>query len=185
MRRLFAAPVLLVSLLASSAFAQETDWPEADPADVASIDAIVETIYAVISGPADEERDWDRFRSLHHPEARLIPTGPTRDGGWNVGVRTVDGYVEVARNAFRTTPLFQGKGFYETEAARRVERYDHIAQVWSTYESRLDPSEAPFQRGINTFQLVHDGERWWILNLLWQGETADAPLPAPYLPEGE
>ena len=55
-------------------------WPEADPEDVASIDAIIETLYGVISGPAGAVRDWDRFRSLHVPQARLIPTGRAPDG---------------------------------------------------------------------------------------------------------
>ena len=183
MARLLLAAVLLS--LSATAAAQEADWPEADAADVASIDAILTAIYAVISGPSDQDRDWDRFRSLLHPEARLIPTGPRPDGSWGAGVRTVDGYVEVASASFRDAPIFQGKGFYEVEAARRVERFGHIAHVWSTYESRLDPSEAPFQRGINSFQLLHDGERWWVLSVFWQAETDDDPIPQPYLPEGE
>jgi len=48
--------------------------PEANPSDVASIDAIVTAAYDVISGPADKKRDWDRERSLFLPGARLIPT---------------------------------------------------------------------------------------------------------------
>src|SRR5688572_18845337 len=38
--------------------------PAANPADVASIDAIVAALYDVISGPAGKKRDWDRMRSL-------------------------------------------------------------------------------------------------------------------------
>src|SRR5687767_2657424 len=47
--------------------------PAARPADVASVDAIVKALYDVISGPAGQARDWDRMRSLFHPDARLIP----------------------------------------------------------------------------------------------------------------
>ena len=47
----------------------------ADPKDVASQDAIIAALYDVISGPACQSRDWDRFRSLFAPGARLIPTG--------------------------------------------------------------------------------------------------------------
>ena len=55
--------------------------PAANPADVASLDAILASIYDVISGPKGKARDWDRFRSLFTPGARLIPTGkrPTGD----------------------------------------------------------------------------------------------------------
>ena len=54
--------------------------PVANPADVASIDAIMATAYDVISGPAGEERDWDRERSLFLPRARLIPTSGKAGG---------------------------------------------------------------------------------------------------------
>src|SRR4051812_9929672 len=47
----------------------------ADPKDVASEDAIVAALYDAISGPAGQKRNWDRFRSLFVPGARLIPTG--------------------------------------------------------------------------------------------------------------
>jgi hypothetical protein len=44
----------------------------ADPADVASIDAIITAAYDVISGPAGQKRDWDRERSLFIPGACLF-----------------------------------------------------------------------------------------------------------------
>ncbi len=171
--------LLLVAglLLVRPAVAQ----PAADSADVASLDAILGALYDVISGPADQERDWDRFRSLFHPDGVLVPTAPTEAGGRAPSVLTPDEFADRSAEAMRTAPIFQGKGFYETEAARRVERYGSIAHVWSTYESRLDPAEAPFMRGINSIQLVHDGARWWVLSVFWQHETPDTPLPDAYL----
>jgi hypothetical protein len=158
--------------------------PAAAPADVSTTESILDAVYDSISGPADEERDWDRFRSLMHPEARLMPMGVRADSVTIVQVWSVEDYVEYAAGVFRDAPIFQGKGFYEVEAARRVETYGRMAHVWSTYESRLDPAEAPFARGINSFQLYHDGARWWVLSIAWQQETPDFPIPAPYLPEG-
>ena len=64
--------VLLVLAAAARLSAQEA--PVADPKDVASVDAIMASVYDVISGRAGEERDWDRMRSLFLPEARLIPS---------------------------------------------------------------------------------------------------------------
>ncbi|MFS2023027.1 hypothetical protein ACL58G_08365 [Massilia sp. GER05] len=40
----------------------------------------------------------------------------------------------------------------------------------------------PFQRGINSIQLYHDGKRWWIVSLLWRAEDAWVRLPERYLP---
>jgi hypothetical protein len=81
----------------------------------------------------------------------------------------------------RVEPLLQ-KGFYETEVARRTEQFGRIAHVWSTYESRHDPSDAePFMRGINSFQLFNDGSRWWILSICWQHESVDHAIAEKYL----
>lgn len=177
--------LVAVTFLCASAVPAQDSWPRADPADVASIDAVLTSVYEVISGPASEARDWDRFRSMMHPEARLVPTTRRPDGTATARVLTVDGYVDLAGPLFRDGPMFQGKGFYEAEAARRVERYGTVAHVWSTYESRLDPAEAPFARGINSFQLFWDGARWYVLSIFWHQEDDATPIPTPYLPEGQ
>lgn len=173
---------LVFLLVLTAALVQPTvAQVEADSADVSSIDALIEALYEVISGPADEERDWDRFRTLFHESAVLVPTSQTAAGGYAPVSMTPDGFAERSAATMRSAPIFQGKGFYETEAARRIERYGSIAHAWSTYESRLDPAEEPFMRGINSIQLIHDGSRWWILSVFWQHETPDVPLPDAYL----
>lgn len=160
------------------AAAQSPEPPPANPADVASIDSIVASVYDVISGPAGKKRDWDRMRSLFAPGARLIPTGPRPSGGYGSRVLSVDDYIQ------RASPLFEKQGFFEREASRQSEMFGQIAHIFSTYESRHDPSDAkPFQRGINSIQLMNDGKRWWILTIFWEGEDEKNPLPAKYLPK--
>jgi hypothetical protein len=47
---------------------------------------------------------------------------------------------------------------------------------------RHAPDDAkPFQRGINSIQLMNDGQRWWVVTIFWQGEDAKTPLPEKYL----
>jgi hypothetical protein len=150
--------------------------PAANPADVASIDAIIAAVYDVISGPAGKKRDWDRMRSLFLPGARLIPTGSRPAGGYGSRVLTVDEYIE------RASGFFEKEGFFEREAARQTEQFGQIAQAFSTYESRHAPDDAkPFQRGINSIQLMNDGKRWWVVTIFWQGEDEKTPLPEKYL----
>jgi hypothetical protein len=36
-------------------------------------------------------------------------------------------------------------------------------------------------RGINTIQLFYDGNRWWIVNIFWQQESIEDPIPEKYL----
>jgi hypothetical protein len=151
--------------------------PAANPADVGSIDAILHAAYDTISGPAGQQRDWNRFRSLFVLGARLIPVVPSPAGGFRSLLFSADEYAQ------HGDPYFQKNGFFEREVARRTERYGNMAQVFSTYESRhaaTDPK--PFERGINSFQLMNDGHRWWIVTIFWQGATGGGPIPKEYLP---
>ncbi|HST52486.1 MAG TPA: hypothetical protein VLJ61_10800 [Pyrinomonadaceae bacterium] len=170
--------------------APKTFTPRA--ADVSSVDNILAALYDVISGPAGKARDWDRMRSLFIPGARLMPTSPVRPAGtkpdapltgredYATHVIDVEGYVE------RASKFFATEGFYEKEVARRTESYGHIVHAWSTYESRHKTDDAtPFARGINSIQLMYDGKRWWVVGILWEGETPKTPLPAQYLSGGQ
>ena len=149
--------------------------PAARPADVSSMDAIIKAVYDVISGPRGQKRDWDRMRSLFVPGARLIPAHAGKDGTTSARVLSVEDYVRLA------DPLMLKDGFFERESHRTVDRYGAIAQVFSTYESRHAKADAkPFQRGINSFQLLFDGRRWWVVTIYWQGEHTGLPIPAQY-----
>jgi len=156
--------------------------PEANPADVVTIDSIITAAYDAISGPAGEKRDWDRERSLYIPGARLIPTA--MDAGTEILdprplILDIEGFIA------RVEPFFDKSGFYEKEIARRTERFGQIAHVWSTYESRHNQDDPqPFMRGINSIQLFNDGKRWWIVSIYWQQENVSAPIPEKYLPGG-
>ena len=149
--------------------------PSARTGDVDSIDHIIAAVYDVISGPAGP-RDWDRFRSLYYAGARMIPSRRDDKGTITARVSSPDEY------ASRAQDYFSKEGFFENSVANRVETWDHIAHVWSTYESRHDPSDAePFMRGINSIQLFNDGKRWWIVSIYWQHENAGRPIPSEYL----
>jgi hypothetical protein len=182
MRPTILAAAALLTLSAAPALAQ-TPPPEPTPAtanatyaaDVASADAILAALYAVISGDAGQARDWDRFRNLFHPSGRLMPTG-TRDGLGVLTELSPQDYVD------RAGPTLVRDGFHEREIARRTETFGAVAHVWSTYEARRSLTDAePFLRGINSIQLFDDGTRWWIVSVYWQAETPTLPLPAAYL----
>jgi hypothetical protein len=153
---------------------------EANPPDVASIDAIITAAYDSISGPAGEKRNWERERSLYYPGARLIPTAKAGENeDLAPQILDVDGFIG------RVESFFAKHGFYEKEIARRTEQFGHIAHVWSTYESRHNADDPePFMRGINSIQLFHDGNRWWIVTIYWQQESSVDPIPAKYLKPG-
>ncbi|MES2898162.1 MAG: hypothetical protein V4723_00470 [Pseudomonadota bacterium] len=67
--------------------------------------------------------------------------------------------------------LFAHRGFYERETYQRVQRFGHIAHVWSSYEVREQPAGPVQNRGINSFQLLNDGQRWCVLSATWDTHT--------------
>lgn len=148
--------------------------PTARAADVASIDAILKAAYDTISGPKGQQRDWDRLRSLFVPGARLIPTHTSKDGVTTARVLNVDEFIRIG------DPNLRKNGFFEDEVHRTVQRFGNIAQVFSTYETRHEAGDKPFQRGINSIQLLFDGHRWWIVTIYWQGERPDLPIPKQF-----
>ncbi len=166
-----------IVLLSLTSMAQATPTKEANPADVSSVDAIMKAVYDVISGDAGQKRDWDRFRTLFHKDARLIAAGKNAQTGV-VGARalTPEDYIT------RTEPVFAKEGFHEREKARHTVTYGNIVHAFSTYEAfRSLADKQPFIRGINSFQLLNDGKRWWIITIYWQAETPDNPIPKKYL----
>jgi hypothetical protein len=170
------AAVLTVMLLACAAvpaaWAQPATGPRA--ADTASPEAIIAALYEVISGPAGQARDWDRFRGLFAVGARLLPAAPRTDGSVPAAL-SPDDYITRANDALL-------KGFFEQEVASRTEAFGTIMHVFSTYESRrAKADEKPFARGINSIQLMQHGGRWWVVTVMWDSERPDNPIPAKYL----
>jgi len=163
--------------------AGHVDWPKAAPGDVDSVDHLVAALYDVISGPPTRQRDWNRFRSLFLPSARMgviRPDAPAKDGKAarpsDVFLLTPEMYIE------RDEPYFKKEGFFEHGIANRVEEFGNLVSVWSTYESRHTPEDTkPFARGINSIQIVHAGGRYWVANILWDDERDGLTLPEKYL----
>ncbi len=165
---------LSVSILVAAFGVRASDEKYGDK--VATLDSTIHTLYSVISGDKGVERDWDLFRYLFKPGAHLIPSGRRPDGSVNLQVLTPDGYIE------RSGEFLVANGFHEQELSRKTEQYGVITHVFSTYDSkRTLADEKPFARGINSIQLLNDGNRWWIVNVYWMGETDDYPLPDHYL----
>lgn len=177
------ALVALTLIPPSAAVAQSAAAPAAaparipaDPKDVESIDAIMAAVYASISGPAGAPRQWDRFRSLMAPGARLVPTGRNSAGRGGLRNWSVEEYITAADSGLKAN------GFFERELGRRMDRYGNVVHLMSAYDSKFTEADPrPFQRGVNSFQLWNDGTRWYVVSIFWEPETASNPIPAELL----
>jgi hypothetical protein len=160
----------------TGAIASHPEWPKAKPADVDSIDHMLASLYDVISGPAHQPRDWVRMRSLFVPGAKLIPVRATATGV-DVVQLSIDDYIA------RATGVMESEGFFEKGTHNEIAQFGDIVHVFSTYESRHALADAkPFARGINSIQMLKDGDRYWIVNIYWDSERPETPIPARYLP---
>ena len=180
MKKLILVSILLMLNL-NNLFSQETDKAEEKDysPSVTSIDAIISNLYAVISGEKAQERDWEHFKFLFHPSAKLIPSGKTPDGTIAARYLSPQDYIDTSG------AWLVENGFFEVEINREVQEFGNIAHVFSTYQAYRSAGETePFMRGINSIQLLNDGERWWILNVYWTQENESNPIPKKFLPKG-
>jgi hypothetical protein len=150
------------------------------PPEAASVDAIVKALYDGVSHTPKDEPDWSRLRAIFAPGGRLIP--PPRPGSEIAFLSAEDFIDRVSRGIVSRRAAGTEKGFSEREIARKTDCYGNMCQLFSTYESRFTAADAkPFARGINAIQVVKDGNRWWVVNVLWDQEAPEKPIPAAYL----
>lgn len=154
----------------------DATWPKAKPEDVASIDALIKAYYESTAGEPNTPRDWDRFLSLFLPKAQLVATRPASIRAVGTSVNTPREYVDSNKK------YFEKGGFIDREVSRKTEEFGAMAHVWSTYESRRSKDDpTPYVRGIASFQILKDGQRYWIVNIFWDFERPGVTIPEQYL----
>jgi len=166
--RLFS--IVLLALISGSAFGQSKDYSK----DTRSVESTVLALYDVISGEPGSARDWDRFKNLFKPEARLIPTRKDDQGNLTIKAMTPDEYVQLFSSRIST-------GFFERELSRKVEEYGTVIHVFSTYETKEKKDGPVTNRGINSIQLFKDKDRYYVVNIFWCAESMGFALPDKYL----
>ena len=180
-----AAQVLVATAISGSAPGpKRTPTPGAGPEtpgiqpDGSSVDAIVAGLYASVSHGPEYEPNWDRLRKLFLPGVRVVAPKPPE--AETVGSLSVEEFVERIRGYIASRrEAGDPPGFTEREIARRTDCFGRMCQVFSTYEIVRGPDDpTPFRRGIQSFQLLDDGRRWWIASMVWDNERADNPIPA-------
>ena len=179
-------PTLLLSFswLAIAAFASPPTLAAGDTrarsaacgegsADVASRlpSSLIKALYSIVSGPPDGARDWARLRRLHAPGALITPTQHHGRNNFAAAPQSIEQFIGLNER------LFAGRGFFEHELIQQVEIFGHIAHVWSSYETREQATGPVMARGVNSFQLLNDGEKWCVLSATWDAETADHSIP--------
>ena len=161
--------------------ASRPDWPKAKAEDVATVESTVHAFYSAISTPAGGRLDQDRLRSLFVPGGRIVVGLPAQ------GSRAADViFMSPVEYAARSDAQTVTQGFFDRNPANQVERFGVMAHVYSMYESRSHLEDAkPMARGVKSFELLRSGDRWYIVQVYWDRERPDNPLPERYLHDGD
>ncbi len=157
---------------APGAIAAHPDWPRANPDDVKSPEAIIAAFSSSISGDAGQARNLDRLRTLFVPgSGRMVVTRVPKSGPTDVTVMSLDEYI--ARSSSGTP-----QGFYEVPIAYDVQSFGRMTHVYESYGLHHTRDDQPYVRGVNSWELLSDGSRYYVLQVFWDTERPDNPLPA-------
>ena len=119
---------------------------------VQSLDNTLSTLYSVISGEKGQERDWELFKYLFHPDAKLIPSGKNKAGVYKARYMTPEDYIKEGGQ------WLVENGFFEKEIHRSVISFGNITQVFSTYASfNSEADKKPFTK-LSAKAQEHYGE---------------------------
>ncbi len=148
--------------------------------DTASVDAIIAALYESVSHPDGVEPDWARMRKIFLPVGMLVPPKGARQDMFTV--IDVDGFRDLVRQGMAAAKQRgETNAFWEKEVARQLDCFGNVCQAFSTYEARRAPTdEKPFASGINSIQLLNDGQRWWVASIVWDTERPNNPIPEQY-----
>ena len=142
--------------------------------DVGSVEAIIAASFDALSGPRGAPRQWERYLSLLDPDARLVSasidaaTGAPKIVRWGR-----DEYVRAANE------YLVAIGFVDRKLGCVTNQDGAVASVRCGFEGLEQTKRV--ERGVATYQLYHDGQRWWILSVAWDQERPGHPIPAELL----
>ncbi len=145
-----------------------------NPDDVATLDGIINAYYEIVSGPAGSIPDRERDLYIHIPDAQVIIISEDAEGNIVPNTMTIQGFHDRMDGPRKT-------GFFEYEIHRETQQYGAVTHIWSTYEWKTTEDGPVGGRGINSIQLYHDGDRWWIAAEVF--DTRNKPVPEQYMPK--
>jgi hypothetical protein len=168
LKTLAVAAATLASLAAAPAMAD----------DRSDIEATIDALYDVISGPVGEARDFDRMRSLFVENASMGAVGAGPDGQGRGMVFGVEGYIE------RSGEWLVENGFDETATRTDIDIWGEIAVARSSYEGTNGRTGEVFLIGVNFITLFKIEGEWKVASILWRQQTEDIPVEEAFVYSG-
>lgn len=168
-------PTFIASLIICFGFtfhlnAQEMMIPDTNA--VKSIEGILSEVFRIYNGEPGKKRNWAAFGDLFLPSARFTFLDNNGTPGPYETVDLVE-FVEILVDADFD------EAFLTYETGKVVEEFNGIAHVFQSFY--LKKKEGNERRGINSYQLLYDQGRWWIVSMLWTLDSEEEKIPEKYL----
>ncbi len=123
----------------------------------------------IITGEKNANRNWEAYRMLFTPNAQI--TYLHHDTTTNKNIQFTSSLEQFVRQG---RAYYENDGFIEYELKKEVNEYNGIANAFQSYYAKEKEHE---ELGVNSYQLIWDGNRWWISNILWTNNVNGAELP--------
>lgn len=140
--------------------------------DLQTPEGLIEEIYRLVTFPAGTTPDWDAVRNLFIPEA-LVVLRTSREGST---VFSVDGFVQDFVTFIEQANVEQ-TGFTERILDMQTFEWGDIAHVLVLFDSDIPNDGREPRAGMDSFQLMKRGGRWWIASITNERPSVDRPLP--------
>tara|TARA_B110000046_G_C12940591_1_gene375580 strand:- start:118 stop:618 length:501 start_codon:yes stop_codon:yes gene_type:complete len=135
---------------------------------VKTIDGTINETYKIITGEKGKNRNWEAFRLLFTDDAQLSVLRHDTSGKNITNTYTLEKFVRLG------IKYYENDGFVEYPIKTIINEYNGIANVFQSYYAKELNYE---EKGVNSFQLINDGKRWWIKSLLWTSDNNGIKIP--------
>jgi hypothetical protein len=135
---------------------------------VKTIEGTINETYKIITGERGEKRNWEAFRQLFTPDAQISVLIHDTLGNGIIKTYTLEEFVRIGMK------YYENDGFIEYPLKTIINEYNGIANVFQSYYAKELELE---EQGVNSLQLIFDGDRWWITSILWTSNLNGVELP--------
>ncbi len=139
---------------------------------VNTAEGLVNEIYRIVSAEAGKLPDWEKVRSLFVENA-VVVLRVTRD---STAVFSVQGFIDDFINFYEKSAA-KRNGFTERIVRMKPMVFGNIAHILVLYEAHIPGTPRPPQQGVDSWELVKRGGRWWIVAITNEIVAKDRPVP--------
>ena len=164
----------LLALWLSACRAAPPGPPPAD--ELRAIEATIGELYRSFNFDAGGEADWELLRSLLIDGAVFVAPVGEDESPRAIGA---DEFIDGFRAWILTSPQRES-GFHERSVHVRADVFGKVAHAYVVFEGFVPGDGRTKTRGLDSIQLVLDGERWRVVSFMTQYAGAQSPVPARF-----